>query len=53
MVGRFYKCGYKFGTWYDMVWMEKLLGEHPVTPRDIIPFSELSDETLRKAGIET
>lgn len=53
MVGRFYKCGYKFGTWYDMVWMEKLLGEHPYTPRDIIPFSELSAETLRKAGIET
>lgn len=53
MVGRFYKCGYKFGTWYDMVWMEKLLGEHPDTPRDIIPFSELSAETLRKAGIET
>ena len=53
MVGRFYKCGYKFGTWYDMVWMEKLLGEHPDTPRDIILFSELSAEALRKAGIET
>lgn len=52
MVGRFYKCGYKFGTWYDMVWMEKLLGEHPDTPRDIIPFSELSAETLKKAGLE-
>lgn len=52
MVGRFYKCGYKFGTWYDMVWMEKLIAEHPETPRDIILFSELSAETLKKAGLE-
>lgn len=29
MIGRFRKCGYKFGTWYDVVWMERLIGEHP------------------------
>ena len=23
LVGRFTQCGYKFGRWYDMVWMEK------------------------------
>ena len=28
MVGEFHKCGYKFGRWYNMVWMEKLIGEH-------------------------
>lgn len=28
LVGRFHKCGYKFGKWFDMVWMEKLIGEH-------------------------
>ena len=28
MVGEFYRCGYKFGRWYNMVWMEKLIGEH-------------------------
>ena len=27
-VGTFNKCGYKFGRWYSMVWMEKLIGEH-------------------------
>lgn len=27
-VGRFQKCGYKFNRWYDMIWMEKMLGEH-------------------------
>ena len=26
--GRFRKCGYKFGRWYDMIWMEKILGAH-------------------------
>lgn len=52
MVGRFYKCGYKFGTWYDMVWMEKLISDHPETPQEIIPFSELSAEALKKAGLE-
>jgi len=27
-VGEFHLCGYKFGRWYNMVWMEKLIGEH-------------------------
>ena len=28
LVGTFHDCGYKFGQWYDMVWMEKMLGNH-------------------------
>lgn len=27
-VGEFHKCGYKFGRWYSMIWMEKIIGEH-------------------------
>lgn len=27
-VGEFHKCGYKFGRWYDMIWMEKIIGKH-------------------------
>ncbi len=27
-VGRFQKCAYKFNRWYDMIWMEKHIGEH-------------------------
>lgn len=27
-VGKFEKCGYKFGCWYHLVWVEKLIGEH-------------------------
>ena len=25
-VGEFHKCGYKFGRWYNMIWMEKIIG---------------------------
>lgn len=28
LVAHFHKCGKKFNRWYDMVWMEKLIGEH-------------------------
>lgn len=29
-VGEFHKCGYKFGRWYNMIWMEKIIGEHKI-----------------------
>lgn len=28
LVGTFHDCAYKFGQWYNMIWMEKMLGEH-------------------------
>ena len=28
-VGTFHRCGYKFGRWYNMIWMEKMIGDHP------------------------
>lgn len=28
LVGEFRQCGYKFSRWYNMVWMEKFIGEH-------------------------
>ena len=40
-VGQFHNCGYKFGRWYHMVWMEKMLGEHPVQPDPVVPFSSV------------
>lgn len=37
--GHFTKCGYKFGRWYDMVWMEKMIGEHEIgKPMEKIEF---------------
>ena len=28
MIGEFEKCGYKFHRWYNMIWMEKIIGIH-------------------------
>lgn len=38
-VGVFHRCGYKFGRWYDIVWMEKSLGPLPPTPASVRPFA--------------
>ena len=27
--GEFHKCGYKFGRWYNMIWMEKIIAAGP------------------------
>lgn len=43
-VGRFHQCGYKFSRWYDMVWMEKMLGEHTMPAPAIIPFAEMKND---------
>ena len=32
IVGEFHKCGYKFGRWYNMIWMEKIIGDHCKVP---------------------
>lgn len=44
LVGEFHKCGYKFGRWYNMVWMEKIIGAHDPAPGSLIPFPELDME---------
>ena len=44
MIGKFHKCAYKFGRWYHMVWMEKVIGEHPEVPAPVIWFPELQEK---------
>ena len=44
LVGEFYKCGYKFHTWYNMVWMEKQIGEHLADQPAIRKFREIESE---------
>ena len=39
-VGSFHQCGYKFGRWYDVTWMEKPLAARPDDPPPFLPFSE-------------
>lgn len=46
MVGLFHNSGYKFGTWYHMVWMEKMIGEHVSVPLPVIPFPDLDIEKI-------
>ena len=50
-VGEFRKCGYKFGRWYDMVWMEKHIGEHKDNPEAVRLFEEVKEELAAKYGI--
>lgn len=40
IVGTFHNCGYKFHTWYDMVWMEKMIGEH-VENQPVVKFGNI------------
>ena len=53
MVGVFNKCAYKFGRWYDMIWMERTLGNHPGNPADFTPLPQIDqakiDEILAQA----
>lgn len=38
LCGTFKNCGYKFGRWYDMVWMEKIIGEHLPDQPAVTPY---------------
>ena len=40
-VGEFHKCGYKIGRWYNMIWMEKIIGEHEAQQPKIKYYPEL------------
>ncbi len=51
MVGQFHQCGYKFGKWYHMVWMEKIIGEHTDNPQPVIAFSDLDAGVLERSGV--
>ena len=35
-VGTFHHCGYKFGRWYDMIWMEKMIGSHDSVQQSVL-----------------
>lgn len=40
-VGEHRRCGFKFGRWYHVIWMEKELGQQPENPEPFIPFFAL------------
>ena len=52
-VGKLHKAGYKFGRWYDMITMEKIIAPHPeYTQPEVIGWQELSDSAFEKAGVQ-
>lgn len=51
-IGEFTKCGYKFGTWYNMVWMEKIIGKHEVPQKPIRLFKDIKPLLSEKYDIQ-
>lgn len=35
LIGTFHECANKFGRWYNMIWMEKMIGDHKANPDDV------------------
>lgn len=48
LVGKFTKCAHKFGRWYDMIWMEKILGDHIANPDPFMPLPQVDQEMINE-----
>ena len=46
LVGQFTKCGYKFNRWYNMIWMEKIIGTHQENMPAVIPYRNILKNPL-------
>lgn len=42
IAGRHYLCGYKFGKWYSVIWMDKSIRKKTTKPEAFIPFTQIS-----------
>ncbi len=40
--GKHTDCGYKFGRWYSLIWMDMEIAEKPETPKPFVLFSEVA-----------
>ena len=43
-VGVYHRCGYKFGRWYNVACMEKIIGTHGSRQRPVTPFPALLED---------
>ncbi|MCM1039898.1 MAG: GNAT family N-acetyltransferase [Ruminococcus sp.] len=41
--GEFHNCGYKFGRWYHMIWMEKIIGTYEKEQPPVRCFAEVAE----------
>ena len=48
--GIFKNCGFKFGRWYHMIWMEKTLGAHTDEPAPVHPYIQTAAYEKYKNG---
>ena len=46
IVAKYNKCALKFGKWYNLIEMEKIIGEHSNQQKDFIPFKSLEKNFL-------
>ena len=40
-IAHFHSSGYKSGKWYDMIWMEKMIGAHTSAPEPVYPIGQI------------
>jgi len=45
VVARYHECGSKFGRWYNLIEMEKVIGVRSCPPKEFIPFELLRGES--------
>ena len=43
LIGTMNSCGYKFGKWYNVVHMEKFLGEHSPVPEPVKSYHQIAE----------
>jgi L-amino acid N-acyltransferase YncA len=43
LVGVYHRVGYKLGAWHDVMWLERQLAPHTVSPTDPVPLPLLVD----------
>lgn len=46
LAGKFVKCAHKFNRWYDMIWMEKILGDHVADPEPFLPLPKVDPKKI-------
>lgn len=46
IVAKYNKCAIKFGKWYNLIEMEKIIGEHSNQQKDFIPFKSFEKNFL-------
>lgn len=51
LVGEFHRCGYKYNRWYNVIWMEKHIGEHLAEQPPVKPFEKVRAAVAKKYGI--